>query len=100
MDFRHGRLCHDERHNGARDFNQRRRHAHRARLLRGIRSASVRALESEVSADVFNIGTGTEARPAELVATLITAMNADVTVRYAPLRKVNPGARCRADTHR
>jgi UDP-glucose 4-epimerase len=59
--------------------------------------ANLLAAESEATDQVFNIGSGTETSLAELAASLIRAMGADLPVEFGPPRGVNAVTRRLAD---
>ena len=62
--------------------------------------ASVLAAESEVSDEVFNVGSGTETSLNELAIAVLAAMGSDLQPRYTSERPTNPVTRRLADTSR
>lgn len=62
-----------------------------------IASANVRALESDVSGEVFNVARGEETSLRGLAATLLKIMGSDLDVEFGPERSVNPVPRRLAD---
>jgi UDP-glucose 4-epimerase len=63
-----------------------------------VARANVLALQSEVTDDVFNVGSGTETSLEQLAAALLRVMRADLRPEYGPERAVNPVPRRLADT--
>lgn len=62
-----------------------------------VAEANVLALESDVSDEVFNVGSGVETSLRELAATLSRVMGADLAPEFGPERSVNPVSRRLAD---
>ncbi len=62
--------------------------------------ASVLAAESEVSDEVFNVGSGTETSLNELAIAVLAAMGSDLQPQYTSERPTNPVTRRLADTSR
>ncbi len=60
--------------------------------------SNIRALQSDVCDDVFNVASGTETSLNELAAALLKVMGSDLQPEYGPERKVNPVSRRLADT--
>lgn len=65
-----------------------------------VARANVRALESDFTDDVFNVGSGVETSLNELAGALVRVMNSDLLPEYGPARNVNPVSRRLADTTR
>ncbi len=65
-----------------------------------VARANLLALDSGVSDEVFNIGTGKETSLKELAQTLIQVMGSDLRPTYGPQRKVNPVPRRLADVRK
>jgi UDP-glucose 4-epimerase len=65
-----------------------------------IARANLLAAASEVSGEVFNIGSGTETSLTELAQLLIQVMGADLDLEYGPPRGVNGVTRRLADVSR
>ena len=65
-----------------------------------IARANLLAAASEVSGEVFNIGSGTETSLTELAQLLIQVMGADLELEYGPPRGVNGVTRRLADVSR
>jgi nucleoside-diphosphate-sugar epimerase len=65
--------------------------------IEDVARANVRALESDVTDDVFNIASGRETSLNELADALLRVMGAGLTPEYGPERKVNPVSRRLAD---
>lgn len=65
-----------------------------------IARANVMALTSEVSDEVFNVGSGTETSLKQLAAMLTAVMGREVEPEYGPERSVNPVARRLASTEK
>src|SRR5262245_25393893 len=63
-----------------------------------VARANVLALQSDVTDDVFNVGSGTETSLNELAAALLRAMGSGLRPEYGPERAVNPVPRRLADT--
>ena len=66
--------------------------------IEDVARANVLALQSGVTDDVFNVGSGTETSLNELAAALLGVMGSDLTPEYGPERAVNPVPRRLADT--
>src|SRR5262249_36407198 len=66
--------------------------------IEDVARANVLALASDVSDDVFNVGSGTETSLNELAAALLRVMGSGLRPEYGPERKVNPVPRRLADT--
>ena len=66
--------------------------------IEDVARANIRALESEVTDDVFNIASGTETSLNELAMALLEVMGSKLRPEYGPERKVNPVSRRLADT--
>jgi UDP-glucose 4-epimerase len=66
--------------------------------IEDVARANILALQSDVTDDVFNVGSGTETSLNELAAALLEVMRSDLTPEYGPERKVNPVSRRLADT--
>jgi UDP-glucose 4-epimerase len=60
--------------------------------------SNIRALQSDVRDDVFNVASGTETSLNELAAALLKVMGSNLQPEYGPERKVNPVSRRLADT--
>lgn len=65
-----------------------------------VAMANILAAKSDVTDEVFNIGSGVETSLNQLAEALIRIMNSDVRPEYGPERKVNPVARRLADVTR
>jgi UDP-glucose 4-epimerase len=65
-----------------------------------IARGNLLAAASEVTDDVFNLGSGTETSLVELAQALLKVMGSDVTPEYGPPRRVNPVTRRIADVSR
>jgi UDP-glucose 4-epimerase len=63
-----------------------------------VARANILALQSDVTDDVFNVGSGTETSLNQLAATLLAVMRSDLRPEYGPERAVNPVPRRLADT--
>ena len=63
-----------------------------------VARATVLALASEVSGEVFNVARGEETSLRELAETLLKIMDSDLDIEFAPERSVNPVSRRLADT--
>jgi UDP-glucose 4-epimerase len=63
-----------------------------------VADANVRAAVSQVTDEVFNVGTGVEVSLNELAGTLLRVMGSDLRPEYGPERSVNPVPRRVADT--
>ena len=66
--------------------------------IEDVARANILALQSDVTDDVFNVGSGTETSLNELAAALLKAMGSDLKPEYGPERTVNPVPRRLADT--
>jgi len=66
--------------------------------IEDVARANILALQSDVTDDVFNVGSGTETSLNELAAALLEVMGSDLKPEYGPERKVNPVSRRLADT--
>jgi UDP-glucose 4-epimerase len=62
-----------------------------------IARANLAAAASDVTDEVFNIGTGTETSLVELAQTLLSVMDSDMALEYGPARGVNAVTRRLAD---
>jgi UDP-glucose 4-epimerase len=62
-----------------------------------VARANVLALASDVSDEVFNVGSGTETSLNELAAALLRVMGSELQPEYGPERSVNPVPRRLAD---
>jgi UDP-glucose 4-epimerase len=65
-----------------------------------VARANVLALQSDVSDEVFNVGSGTETSLNELAAAVLKAMGSDLVPEHRPEREVNPVSRRLADTRK
>src|SRR5262249_10630380 len=65
--------------------------------IEDVARANVLALQSDVTDDVFNVGSGTETSLNELAAALLRVMGSHLTPEYGPERAVNPLSRRLAD---
>jgi UDP-glucose 4-epimerase len=65
--------------------------------IEDVARANILALQSDVTDDVFNVGSGTETSLNELAAALLKVMASDLRPEYGPERKVNPVPRRLAD---
>jgi UDP-glucose 4-epimerase len=63
-----------------------------------IARANVLAATTDVSGEVFNVGTGVETSLTELAQALLRAMDSDLPIEHGPARAVNSVARRLADT--
>src|SRR5262249_26782398 len=63
-----------------------------------VARANILALQSDVTDDVFNVGSGTETSLNRLAASLLAVMGSDLRPEYGPERAVNPVPRRLADT--
>jgi UDP-glucose 4-epimerase len=63
-----------------------------------VARANILALQSDVTDDVFNVGSGTETSLNQLAAALLAVMRSDLRPEYGPERAVNPVPRRLADT--
>ena len=63
-----------------------------------VARANVLALASDVTDDVFNVGSGTETSLNDLAAALLRVMGSNLAVVHGPERAVNPVPRRLADT--
>jgi nucleoside-diphosphate-sugar epimerase len=63
-----------------------------------VADANVRAAVTDVTDEVFNVGTGVEVSLNELAGTLLGVMGSDLRPEYGPERSVNPVPRRLADT--
>jgi UDP-glucose 4-epimerase len=66
--------------------------------IEDVARANVLALQSDVTDDVFNVGSGTETSLNQLAAALLRVMRSDLRPEYGPERAVNPVPRRLADT--
>jgi UDP-glucose 4-epimerase len=62
-----------------------------------IARANVLGLASDVTDEVFNVGSGVETSLNELAAALLRVMKSDLQPEYGPENKVNPVSRRLAD---
>lgn len=67
-------------------------------FIEDVARANVLALRSDVTDDVFNVGSGTETSLRELADALLRAMGSDLRPEHGPERKINPVSRRLADT--
>jgi UDP-glucose 4-epimerase len=67
-------------------------------FVEDVARANILALQSDLTDEVFNVGSGTETSLNELVNALLKVMNSDLTPEYGPERKVNPVSRRLAST--
>ena len=65
-----------------------------------VARANLLAATSDVTNDVFNVGSGRETSLDELAQALLNAMSSDLAVEHGPARAVNSVARRLADTSR
>ena len=63
-----------------------------------VADANVRAAASQVTDEIFNVGTGVELSLNDLAGTLLRVMGSDLRPEYGPERSVNPVPRRLADT--
>jgi len=63
-----------------------------------VARANILALQSDVTDDVFNVGSGSETSLNQLAASLLAVMGSDLRPEYGPERAVNPVPRRLADT--
>jgi len=63
-----------------------------------VARSNIQALQSDVTDEVFNVGSGTETSLNELAVALLKAMGSSLEPTYGPERKVNPVSRRLADT--
>ena len=66
--------------------------------IEDVARANILALQSDVTDDVFNVGSGVETSLNELAQALLETMRSTLTPEYGPERKVNPVPRRLADT--
>ncbi len=66
--------------------------------IEDVARANVLGLQSDVSDEVFNVGSGTETSLNQLADALLWVMKSNLKPIYGPERKVNPVARRCADT--
>ena len=66
--------------------------------IEDVARANILALQSDVTDDVFNVGSGRETSLNELADALLATMNSTLRPEYGPERKVNPVPRRLADT--
>jgi len=66
--------------------------------IEDVARANVRALQSDVSDEVFNVASGTETSLRELAAALLRVMDSSLQPEFGPERLVNPVSRRLADT--
>jgi UDP-glucose 4-epimerase len=62
--------------------------------------SNIRALESDVTDDVFNVARGEETSLNDLAAALLRVMGSSLRPEYGPARKVNPVTRRLADINK
>jgi len=62
-----------------------------------VARANILAAKSDITDEIFNIGTGTEISLNELANLLLSIMDSDLIIEYRPERKVNPVRRRLAD---
>jgi UDP-glucose 4-epimerase len=65
--------------------------------IEDVARANVAALASDVSAEVFNVASGTETSLRQLAASLLAAMGSKLEPEFGPERSVNPVSRRLAD---
>lgn len=65
-----------------------------------VARANVLAARADVEDEVFNVASGTETSLRELAQHVLTTMQSDLGIQYAPARKVNPVPRRLADTRK
>src|SRR5262245_59375786 len=65
--------------------------------IEDVARSNILALQSDVSDEVFNVGSGTETSLNQLAAALLAVMGSDLSPEYGPERKVNPVSRRLAD---
>ncbi|SRR5665213_197347 len=66
--------------------------------IEDVARANVLAAKSEVSDEIFNVGSGIETSLNQLATALLKVMGSDLKPEYGPERKVNPVPRRLADT--
>jgi len=66
--------------------------------IEDVARSNILALQSDVTDDVFNVGSGVETSLNELAQALLETMRSTLTPEYGPERKVNPVPRRLADT--
>src|SRR5262245_14769562 len=66
--------------------------------IEDVARANILALQSDVTDDVFNVGSGTETSLNELATLLLEVMGSQLQPEYGPERKVNPVSRRLAHT--
>ena len=66
--------------------------------IEDVARANILALQSDVTDDVFNVGSGRETSLNQLADALLATMNSALRPEYGPERKVNPVPRRLADT--
>jgi UDP-glucose 4-epimerase len=66
--------------------------------IEDVARSNILALQSDVTDDVFNVGSGRETSLNELAQALLETMHSTLTPEYGPERKVNPVPRRLADT--
>ena len=66
--------------------------------IEDVARANVRALQSDVSDEVFNVASGTETSLRDLAAALLKVMGSNLQPEFGPERLVNPVSRRLADT--
>ncbi len=66
--------------------------------IEDVARSNVLALQSDVSDEVFNVGSGTETSLEQLATALLGVMGSELEPEYGPERKVNPVSRRLADT--
>src|SRR5689334_23578323 len=54
------------------------------RSVADVAGANIAAMESDVTADEFNVGSGSEASAREIAEKIIETVGADVSVQYQP----------------
>lgn len=65
--------------------------------IEDVARSNILALRSDVTDDVFNVGSGSETSLNQLAAALLAAMGSDLQPEYGPERSVNPVPRRLAD---
>ncbi len=68
--------------------------------IEDVARSNILALQSEVSDEVFNVGSGAETSLNELADALLRVMGSDLRPEYGPERKVNPVSRRLADVRK
>jgi len=67
-------------------------------FVEDVARANILALQSDLTDEVFNVGSGTETSLNELANALLNVMNSGLKAEYGPERKVNPVSRRLAST--